>query len=46
MEKSHAAGGERRPDVRFGHVLAQIDAQLERTLRLECCLFHGVWLSH
>ena len=38
MQEAHVARGERGPDVRFRHVLAEIDAQLERALRLERCL--------
>ena len=45
MQEAHVAGRERRPDVGFRNVLAQVDAQLERALRLERRLVHAVWRS-
>ena len=42
VQKAHVAGGERRPDIGFRNVLAEIDAELERALRLERRLRDGL----
>src|SRR5678815_1897913 len=44
MKEPHVAAGQCGPKVCFRKLLAQVDAQFERTFRVERCLFER-WLS-